>query len=118
VVKRLKNNREPTLDMRVRAVTDRIRLQVGGTFDDKRLPGIPTKSGTMRGRQVKRANTVIHEIELYGLAAKNGKHLEKTVSAEEKEGAVEAQTESITKEMSDESPTEELQNIAEESPEF
>ena len=118
VVKRLKNNREPTLDMRVRAVTDRIRLQVGGTFDDKRLPGIPTKSGMMKGRQVKRANTVIHEIELYGLAAKNGKPLEKTVSAEEKEGAVEEQTESITEEMTDESPTEELQDIAEESPEF
>ncbi|MDE0186251.1 MAG: hypothetical protein OXP71_12500 [Candidatus Poribacteria bacterium] len=118
VVKRLKNNREPTLDIRVRAVTDRIRLQVGGTFDDKRLPGIPTKSGMMMGRQVKRANTVIHEIELYGLAAKNGKQPKKTVSAEVKEAAVEEKTESLGEELADELPSEEIQDIEEESPDF
>ena len=109
VVKRLKNNRESTLDLRVRAVTDRIRLQVGGTFDDQRLPGVPTTRGVMTGRQVKRANTVIHEIELYGLATKDGKHREKTATTEEKEAANEEETESLE---------EEIKDIEEETPEF
>ena len=118
VVKRLKNNRESTLDLRVRAVTDRIRLQVGGTFDDQRMPGIPTKSGMMKGRQIKRANTVIHEIEIYGLAAKDGKLREKTANNHEKEAAVEQKTESLEEEMADESSTEEIYDIEEETPDF
>ena len=118
VVKRLKNNRESTLDLRVRAVTDRIRLQVGGTFDDQRLPGVPTTRGVMTERQVKRANTVIHEIELYGLATKDGKHREKTATTEKKEAADESESESLDGEMAVELTTEELKDIEEETPEF
>ena len=118
VVNRLKNNRESTLDLRVRAVTDRIRLQVGGTFDDQRLPGAPTTRGVMTGRQIKRANTVIHEIELYGLAAKDGKHHGKTATTEEKEAADVEEAESLEAEMAVESPTEEIKDIEEETPEF
>lgn len=117
VVKRVKNNREPTLDLRVSAVTDRIRLQVGGTFDDQRMPGVPTPSGVMRGRQVKRGNTLIHEIELYGLAKKDGKNRENTVNAEGEE-AVEEKTEPLEQGMEVESPTEEIEDFEEETPEF
>jgi hypothetical protein len=114
VVKQVKNNREPTLDLRVSAVTDRIRLQVGGTFDDQRMPGVPTPSGVMRGRQVKRANTLIHEIELYGLENKDDKKRENTERAE----AVEEKTEPLEKQMEIESPTEEIEDFEEETPEF
>ena len=118
VVKRLKNNRESTLDLRVRAVTDRIRLQVGGTFDDQRLPGVPTTRGVMTGRQIKRANTVIHEIELYGLAAKDGKQRENTAAIEENAAADVEETESLEEEMAVESPADEKNDIEEEAPEF
>lgn len=117
VVKRLKNNRESTLDMRVRAVTDRIRLQVGGTFDDQRQPGVPTSRGMMTGRRVKRANTVIHEIELYGLATKDGKNRENTATAEPEE-VVEKEAEAQEEEMAIESRTEDIKDVEEETPEF
>ena len=117
VVKQVKNNREPTLDLRVSAVTDRIRLQIGGTFDDQRMPGVPTPSGVMRGRQVKRANTVIHEIELYGLEKKDDKNRKNTENTEGAE-AVKEKAEPLEKQMEIESPTEEIEDLKEETPEF
>lgn len=115
VVKRVKNNREPTLDLRVSAVTNQIRLQVGGTFDDQRMPGVPTPSGGMT--HVKRGNTLIHEIELYGFAKKDGKNRENTVHVEGEE-AVEEKTEHLEQGMEVESSTEEMEGYEEETPEF
>ena len=69
--KQIKNNRQPTIDMRVTMATDKIRLVVGGTFDDQRQAGrYSPRYDAMVGRRVKRGTPIAQEIEIYGFADK------------------------------------------------
>jgi hypothetical protein len=71
IVKQIKNNQQPTIDMRVTTVTDKIRLVVGGTFDDVPQPGrYSPQYDAMIGGQIQRGTPYAQEIELYGLASK------------------------------------------------
>jgi len=70
-IEQIKNNDEPTIDMRVSVITDSIRFRVGGTFDDKRIAGqYDPRYDAVRNRQVKRGHPYAQEIELYGFADK------------------------------------------------
>ena len=70
-IEQIKNNVAPTIDMRVRVITDGIRFRVGGTFDDKRIAGqYDPRYDAVRNRQVKRGHPYAQEIELYGFADK------------------------------------------------
>ena len=54
-IEQIKNNDEPTIDMRVSVITDSIRFRVGGTSDDKRIAGqYDPRYDAVRNRQVKR----------------------------------------------------------------
>ncbi|MCZ6680134.1 MAG: hypothetical protein O7E52_23130 [Candidatus Poribacteria bacterium] len=69
-VKQLKNNRESTIDLRVSFVTDRIRLRVGGTFDDQRIAGAYSAQRNAIISQRKLGSPTAQEIELYGFVDK------------------------------------------------
>lgn len=64
LLEEVKNNREKKLSFRVSTVTDKIKVRVRKTSDDKLLPGI----GYRYSEQVQRARGKINEIEIYGLA--------------------------------------------------
>jgi hypothetical protein len=71
VIKQVKNNRNPTIDLRVTTATDRLRFRVGGTFDDQRQAGrYDPNYDAMVNRQVKRGRPIAQEIEVYGFADK------------------------------------------------
>lgn len=118
-IKQVKNNRKPTLDLRVSTVTDRIRFQVGGTFDDQPLPGAP-QFGVMTGRRVKRGVTIVQEIELYGFADKGSQIVEKPEEVEDEVESLmgEMEAEPSTEEMETGAPMEGTEEIEEETPEF
>ncbi len=103
IIKQVKNNRNPTIDLRVSVVTDGIRFRVGGTLDDKRVAGAySAQYDAVINRQVKRGYPTAQEIELYGLAEKNAPQAEKPKEVEKKK----------------EAPTEKPEDIGEETPEF
>ena len=64
LLEEVKNNREKKLSLKVSTTTDRIKVRVRATSDDKRLPGTRNR----RREQIQRAKGKIREIELYGLA--------------------------------------------------
>jgi hypothetical protein len=69
-IKQVKNNKQPTIDIRVRTVTDTIRFRVGGTSDDRRVAGAYDPRYDAITAQVKRGRPFAQEIELYGFADK------------------------------------------------
>ena len=70
-VQQVKNNRQSTIDMRLTAATDKLRLVVGGTFDDVAQAGqYDPRYDAMVNRQIKRGTPYAQEIELYGFADK------------------------------------------------
>lgn len=77
-IKKQKNNRFDTIDIRVSAVTDKLRFRIGGTFDDVRRAKDPYKYQLTGQRDipVKRAAVTAREIELYGFAEKEKKRKE------------------------------------------
>lgn len=100
IIKQVKNNREPTIDLRVSVVTDAIRLRVGGTFDDQPMAGAySAQYDAVINRQVKRGTPTAQEIELYGFAEKDAGKPEKV-------------------EQTQEIPAEKPADIGEETPEF
>ena len=69
-IKQVKNSRESTMDLRINAVTDRIRLRIGGTFDDQRVAGAYSAQRHAITSQRKLGKPMAQEIELYGFADK------------------------------------------------
>lgn len=69
-IQQVKNNTQPTIDIRVRAVTKTIRFRVGGTSDDRRAAGTyDPRYDAITGR-IERGRPFAQEIELYGFADK------------------------------------------------
>ena len=64
LLEEIKNNREKKLSLKVSTVTDKIKVRVRKTSDDKLLPGTRNRYS----EQVQRAKGKIKEIEIYGLA--------------------------------------------------
>ncbi|MBM3241863.1 hypothetical protein FJZ31_36800 [Candidatus Poribacteria bacterium] len=73
-----KNNKSDTIDIRVSAVTDKLRFRIGGTFDDVRRAKDPYayQLTGQRDIPIKRAAVSVREIELYGFAEKEKKQKE------------------------------------------
>ncbi len=70
-IKQIKNNSQPTIDLRVRAITNSIRFKVGGTFDDRHISGqYSYRTDSVRNRQIERGFPKAGEIELYGFRKK------------------------------------------------
>lgn len=69
-IKQVKNNKQPTIDIRVRTVTNTIRLRVGGTSEDKRVAGTYDPHYNAITGRLQRGRPFAQEIELYGFADK------------------------------------------------